>query len=143
MTSPSGLKDFLGHWQLSRVIDDRHVGRSGRLEGTAKLIEDADGRVSYQETGRLQFDGQPELIATRRYLWTEPEAGQIAVLFEDGRAFHEFALDRQMPISEHVCDPDFYHVTYTFSRWPHWTSEWRVRGPNKDYRMVSAYRPAP
>ncbi len=142
MTAPATLADFLGHWTLARTIDDRQASRTGRLEGQATLVSQDDTAALYEEEGTLQMDGQPDLIATRRYIWQDSGQGRITVHFDDGRVFHEIELDRKMPIAEHVCDPDFYHVTYDFSRWPDWSSEWRVRGPRKDYRMVSTYRPA-
>ena len=40
----------------------------------------------------------------------------------------------------HDCLPDFYEVSYNFTHWPEWRSIWRVRGPKKDYTMISDYR---
>ena len=77
--------------------------------------------------------------ASRRFIWEEA-AGGIAVRFEDGAAFHVIDQSRSMPDANHHCDPDMYHVSYDFSRWPDWRAVWRVVGPKKDYRMSSEYR---
>ncbi len=93
------------------------------------------------EEGRLDLGGA-SFQATRVYLWRADGDG-IAVLFEDGRAFHRFTPQGAAD-SAHWCDPDDYRVSYDFSRWsvnrPIWTAEWRVTGPRKDYVMLSTYR---
>lgn len=135
------LDSFAGAWSLDREIADLHQGSGGTLTGRAVFTPEADG-LAYVEEGRLRMTGQPELVATRRYLWRDAGPGTIAVLFEDGRPFHHIALDRLMPDDNHICGADFYHVTYDFTHWPRWSAAWRVQGPRKDYRMVSRYAPA-
>lgn len=135
------LEDFEGEWQLSRQIADRRNGEEGALQGIARFVPDGDGRLRYEEEGKLSYAGQSPMTATRVYLWEADDDG-IDVSFEDGRAFHRIALDRQMPDDNHHCDPDFYHVSYDFSAWPVWRTAWRVVGPEKDYRMISEYRRA-
>ena len=80
--------------------------------------------------------------ATRRYLWRAGGAGAIDVLFEDGRFFHSFDPDAPTPAAPHDCPPDTYRVRYDFTGWPEWQAEWRVTGPDKDYTMLSRFRPA-
>ena len=58
--------------------------------------------------------------------------------YADGRPFHEF--DPARPRAAHWCDPDDYRVRYDFTRWPLWRAEWEVRGPRKDYLMMTDYR---
>ncbi|MEM8633145.1 MAG: DUF6314 family protein [Pseudomonadota bacterium] len=136
------ITSFLGAWSLERAINDISVGGEGRLSGTVDIRREGEG-WAYNEKGALRYGDQPQLAATRRYLW-QSLPGQrpgIEVLFEDGRPFHIIDLGQTMPHAEHVCAPDLYHVTYDFAQWPTWYSVWRVSGPRKNYRMLSRYRP--
>ena len=134
------LADFEGRWRILREIDDRRAGQVGQFEGTATLTVDAQGLI-YAETGTLRIGTSAPMQADRTYLWRD-EGGRIAVLFDDGRPFHSFALATDTPGADHWCDPDTYRVTYDFSPWPNWSAEWAVTGPRKDYVMVSYYAPA-
>lgn len=137
-----GLDQFEGKWQLARIIEDRRNGLEGRLSGSATFTRSAPQELKYEEEGELVYGQQPTMIATRRYIWRGFEgehADKIAVEFEDGSPFHVISLDRLMPNDDHHCDPDYYHVSYDFTRWPQWEAEWRVLGPSKDYRMISRY----
>ncbi|TDT74901.1 hypothetical protein BDE40_1620 [Litoreibacter halocynthiae] len=137
------LDQFEGDWQLARIIEDRRNDIEGRLSGTANFTRVGPLELLYAEEGELVYGQQAAMLATRRYIWRGFEgehAGKIAVEFEDGRPFHLIELDRLMPDDDHHCDPDFYHVSYDFSRWPQWESIWRVVGPSKDYRMISRFQ---
>lgn len=136
---PRDLRDFAGRWRLSRRIEDRLTGVEGRMEGEARLRAVAGG-LEYDEAGLLRYGAGPALQATRRYLWRAGEAGRIAVLFEDGRAFHDFAL-AESATAAHFCAPDDYAVSYAFAGWPRWRAVWRVRGPRKDYLSTTDYTP--
>ncbi|GFE65852.1 DUF6314 family protein [Litoreibacter roseus] len=151
MTRVPALEEFEGTWSLSRVIEDTQADVTGRLSGTVNFLPKPDGLI-YEEQGTLVYGDQTPLTATRRYIW-RPEhtmmkvedgpdrpVTNIAVLFDDGRPFHVIETHRSMPDDNHHCDPDLYHVSYDFTRWPVWTSTWRVVGPKKDYRMVSTYK---
>jgi len=128
--------DFEGRWQLSRLIIDKKAGRDGRFDGEARFERSKTG-FTYHETGQIRFPGQAALNASQNYLWTENGQG-ADVTFSDGRAFHEVKFQ---PIWEtnHECHPDWYAVRYDFSNWPKWSSTWSVKGPRKDYTMVSDF----
>jgi len=130
------LEDFTGAWRLSRVIEDARAGQIVHLEGRALFTPDEAGLVC-EESGKLQLPGQAPLQATRRFLWRRAEGG-IAVHFEDGRFFHLIGPGLN-PEAMHDCPPDLYRVAYDFSRWPDWSTRWRVEGPRKDYAMRSTY----
>jgi Family of unknown function (DUF6314) len=133
------LKAFLGIWRLDRAIEDAHGGRTGRFTGQARFTPISDG-FEYFEEGEFRLEGTPPLAASRRYLWREAQGGAIDVFFAGGGFFHRFdALDAR-PSALHDCPPDRYEVRYDFRAWPRWTAEWRVRGPRKDYRSLSAFR---
>lgn len=132
------LRDFLGLWRLSRVIEDARAGQVAQFEGRVVFTEAAGGLVQ-SEAGTLHLPGQPPMTATRRYLW-RPGAARIAVFFEDGRFFHDI-VPGPVPEATHDCPPDHYHVAYDFTGWPGWSNRWRVTGPRKNYTMTSHYRP--
>jgi hypothetical protein len=132
-----GLSDFAGRWSLEREILDRRADLTAHLSGTAVFtFNGADLR--YEEEGRLEYPGQPPMMATRAYTW-EDDGDGVWVFFDDGRPFHRFSLLRRMPEADHHCPPDMYHVTYDFTRWPDWSATWAVVGPRKNYRMISRY----
>lgn len=136
------LSAFEGDWTMTRRIEDVLTGRSGRLEGVARFRRGAGG-LDYAEKGMLTLGDGPAVTASRRYVWRDAGASAIEVRFEDGRFFHRFYADEPTPGAEHDCPPDRYRVRYHFSGWPRWTAEWRVRGPRKDYAMVTDYRRRP
>ncbi len=135
------LEAFVGLWRLERSIEDIRGGRSGELRGTAQFSL-APGGLAYSEEGMLRLGDAAPVRATRAYLWRDGGAGTIELRFEDGRMFHRFYADEPQPVAVHECPPDRYRVRYDFGRWPRWRADWRVRGPRKDYAMVSAYAPA-
>jgi hypothetical protein len=139
VTGPSGLTDFLGRWRLDRTIETFDESPSGVLSGEA-VLRDLMDHVIYEETGRLTLDFGQNLETERRYQWLQGKAGRIDVKFADGRCFHTISLTRDGEAT-HDCPPDLYKVRYDFGAWPYWSSEWRVTGPRKDYRMLSHYRP--
>ena len=139
MAQVPALQEFEGKWRLSRAIKDHRGNADGGLSGEAVFSPRGAGGFDYVETGSLVYAGQAPLEASRRFIWEEA-AGGIAVRFEDGAPFHVIDQSRSMPDANHHCDPDMYHVSYDFSRWPDWRAVWRVVGPKKDYRMSSEYR---
>lgn len=141
-TDAPRLTDFAGRWSLERVIDDALAGERLTAAGQAVFVQDSGGLVYDEETELTLSDGR-RLTGRRRYLWRAEPAGGIAVLFEDGRLFHRIAPGTARPEDSHVCTPDFYRGAYDFGRWPEFTVRWHVKGPRKDYRMDTLFRPAP
>ncbi|HEY0276203.1 MAG TPA: DUF6314 family protein [Paenirhodobacter sp.] len=130
------LMDFEGEWGLGRRIFQ--ASGAGHFTGRAVLRAEAAG-LRYHEEGLLYLPGAAPMRAERDYLWRRA-GGRIAVLFPDGRPFHDFIPGTACEAA-HWCDPDDYRVSYAFNLWPEWRAEWHVRGPRKDYRMVSRYTP--
>jgi hypothetical protein len=128
------LWDFEGDWRVARRIEDALTGQEGRFVGAASFVRDDVG-LRYSEKGMLTL-GEASMEAERVYLW-HPSDGGIEVLFDDGRAFHRIDDSAE---AAHWCDPDQYDVSYDFGDWPKWSSRWAVKGPRKDYVMVSEYR---
>ena len=130
------LKDFIGCYDVSRVIEDARTRATSRFEGRAQICETADG-ATYLETGQLIVNDQ-RFEAERRYLWRTAGA-RIEVLFEDGRAFHDFDPNQGGQASEHLCGEDMYRGGYDFSEWSCWAVTWNVLGPRKDYVSKTWY----
>ncbi len=129
------LPDFVGKWHLSRDIKE-HTGGTIRFTGEA-ILSGSHAQVAYRESGVVTLANNKTIPAERTYFWRAGLNGQIDVFFADERFFHSFSTDK--PYAEHLCGDDRYKVTYDFTRWPVWTSVWQVKGPRKDYTMVSRY----
>ncbi|MCC1492589.1 DUF6314 family protein [Cognatishimia sp. F0-27] len=128
------LEDFRGLWRLERMISHGD-GTTARFEGRAAWAAAAEGAptdLDCVETGTLILNGQ-SFEAERRFRWDDT----LRVWFDDGRFFHQ--VPPEGGTAAHWCDPDQYDAAYDFSGWPGWCCTWRVRGPRKDYRMVSRY----
>ena len=134
---PAHLGDFLGSWEVSRIIDDKAADRTGRFRGRAVIFRSGETAV-YDEAGTLDPGTGTAFEATRRYLWTEAPSG-ILIQFEDGRDFHGIILGGAAAQARHDCAPDLYLVTYDFAGWPNWSSVWTVSGPRKNYVMTTRY----
>ncbi|WP_111428513.1 DUF6314 family protein [Rhodobacteraceae bacterium DSL-40] len=133
------LAAFEGDWRISRRIEDRRNGLSGRFEGRACFTPEAGGGLRYEETGTLRLGAGPPMAAARRYLWRET-LGMIEVWFDDGRFFHAFDPARPDPAAHHDCPPDSYDVRYDFAAAPRaWASRWQVAGPRKAHLIESHY----
>ena len=133
------LEPFAGAWTLARLIEDFRAETVLRLEGQARLTP-AEGGLAYEEEGTLALADGTRVAAARRYLW-QTRGALIEILFEDGRPFHAFDPAQSRPAARHDCAPDDYEVAYGLEDLAggRWTAAWRVRGPRKDYRMVSRY----
>ncbi|SMX28876.1 hypothetical protein TRP8649_03003 [Pelagimonas phthalicica] len=127
------LTDFLGTWGLQRDIQHQGGG-SAAFVGQAEWIAQDDGAL-YIERGELQIPGQGAFQSERQYRW----GADLRVYFSDGRYFHR--VPSEGGESAHWCDPDQYDASYDFENWPQWSCRWQVKGPRKDYVMISRYQP--
>jgi len=144
------LEAFAGLWRIAREIEDFAGGPNARFAGEARFTpgeaeSGAEGRIGglwMQECGTLRLGESAPMLAERRYFWTEPAPGSIAVYFDDLRPFHGFTPGEGEgggAAASHDCAPDRYEVRYDFAQWPLWRAEWRVRGPRKDYLSRSTF----
>lgn len=125
------LEDFEGAWRFSRRI--KHAdGQEVLVTGSAVWTPSGEG-LACEETGEMLLPGAALMQVKRVYLWMEG----LRVHFEDGRFFHE--VPPEGGETTHWCDPDRYDGTYDFGPWPDFIVSWDVRGPHKDYRMVTTY----
>lgn len=131
------LSDFTGKWSVSRQVHDTLSGGVTQFHGMAEFaLQDAG--LHYSESGQIVVPGRAPMKAERRYFW-EQDGDDIHVAFDDGRPFHSFSCLTNMVEAAHWCPPDQYDVSYDFRDWPRWSSTWRVKGPRKDYVMVTQF----
>ncbi|MFT4793977.1 MAG: hypothetical protein ACJAVR_000253 [Paracoccaceae bacterium] len=159
---------LVGQWRLTRQIEDVRAGAEVRFEGEALLSRDAgSGRLAppspgvgsaaaarvadgaplpatihlrWAEEGTLHMGGT-QTRARRVYLWRLSARAMVEVAYEDGRIFHAFAMAPGGGADvRHDCAPDLYEGVYAFDAPDFWRLTWRVRGPRKDYRMVTEHR---
>ncbi|EAQ25135.1 MULTISPECIES: DUF6314 family protein [unclassified Roseovarius] len=127
------LNDFEGVWLIERDI--RHAdGTTAQFTGRAVWRPDAAGALAYHESGQMLLASGLRFEGERRYVWTH----DLSVWFADGRFFH--SVPASGGDTRHWCDPDQYEGHYDFTEWPAFRVTWHVRGPRKDYRMVTRYR---
>jgi hypothetical protein len=133
------LKAFLlGRWELDRLVVDRAAAMSGGLQGHASFTS-VPGGLLYKERGTLTL-GQHRGPAEQTYLFEFPESdAQATVHFRDGHLFHSLDLRDGQDRARHECDPDFYEGLFIAISPTAWQSEWKVRGPRKDYDLVTTY----
>ena len=126
-----------GAWQLRRTITDHRQQRTGRLTGTARFVG-SGGEIMWAESGRLVM-GAHDGEAWQHYTLRRKADGGAAILFPDGRAFFDLPSAQTRVSVAHECPPDRYDGTLSVQDSDHWQLQWRVRGPRKDYAMVSDY----
>ncbi|AEA99385.1 DUF6314 family protein [Alteromonas mediterranea] len=138
----ANLDDFAGRWHLRRKIIQQN-GDTFSFVGTAAFCWEPAWEkptLNYYEQGEVTAPNGNIMPAERRYFWQQSQHGVFDVLFDDERYFHTFSASN--PNAEHLCGDDNYVVHYDFAKLPVWRSTWQVKGPRKDYTMISEYSPA-
>jgi hypothetical protein len=128
-----------GTWELSRTIGEWN------FRGSAAFCAQGPDELRYEENGILSKQGTPDIAASRRYLYRY-EADRIVIYFDERPArIFEVLAPKRAPNgtweaqAEHACPPDHYTSRYAFG--PDTIAITHVvRGPRKDYEMVSNYR---
>ena len=128
-----------GTWELSRTVGEWN------FRGNAVFRAQGPNELRYEENGILAKPDNADIQASRRYIYRY-EADRIVVYFDErpARIFEILDLKRSPngtweAEAEHACDPDHYASRYAFA--PETIAITHVvRGPRKDYEMVSNYR---
>ena len=63
--------------------------------------------------------------------------------FADGRPFYVLDLRTGQAQAEHGCGPDHYLISHRVLAADLLEEEWRVRGPDKDYRAITRHARKP
>lgn len=128
-----------GTWTLSR-----RIGADWRFRGRAVFRPHGENELRYEEHGLLSQGGGTEYPASRRYVYRYEDGG-IVVYFDEQplRLFQRLAPARAADGSwraqaGHDCEPDHYASRYRFGA-DAITISHRVRGPRKNFEIVSDY----
>ena len=120
---------------MARLVTDARGRVTAAFAGTCLFEPDGAG-LRAEESGILRHDGR-RFRSGRVTLWRFSDGGRVEVRFADERPFHAFTLEE--PEAEHPCGSDRYAVRYDFAA-ESFLSRWIVRGPAKDYAMITRYR---
>jgi hypothetical protein len=126
-------------WELSRTVGDWN------FRGSAAFCAQGPDELRYEESGILSKQGTPDIAASRRYIYRY-EGDRIVIYFDERPARVFQVLDpKRAPNgnweaqAEHDCLPDHYASRYWFAGETMQVTH-TVRGPRKDYEMVTNYR---
>lgn len=115
-------------FHLRRLVFDYRLGRFTRGEGQA--IWQSDGILAES----LRFGA---VEAHRRFIWRQVE-DRFDIAYDTGEPLVTFRVDGVT--AAHLCGRDLYEARlYAYDRLEIGIG-WRVRGPAKDYAMVTLYR---
>ncbi|MGH3395772.1 MAG: DUF6314 family protein [Streptosporangiaceae bacterium] len=133
---PDALSFLLGAWHIDRHIDDRALGVSGSFAGTGHWTP-AGAELAYTERGELRFNGHRG-PASRSLIYRGRPDGTADVLFADGRPFYHLDPRPGSWLARHDCGRDVYELSARLlHRSGSFEERWRVRGPGKDYEIMT------
>lgn len=138
------LRAFLaGAWRIARTVRDARLGQDGSFDGTAVFMEADDGDLLLTETGTLRF-GDHAGPAEQTYRYAFPDGPRRAMVFRhDGSPFHDLDLSDGTAEVLHHCGADIYRGGFRVEGHDAWTVRWLVKGPRKDYDMMTRYSRVP
>jgi len=135
------FNQLIGTWSLKRDIFDK-VGES-QLLGECQFSKLSDTRLLCEESGVLNYNGH-QTDASRSYIY-ELQDDKIVIFYNDahrsGDILHELEFTNKDKVIFarhcHDCGQDKYNLTFEFSNSGNIKMHYVVKGPHKDYRMVS------
>jgi len=144
---PDALGFLHGRWRLERRLVDRVTGCSGTFAGTAQFAPlggtagaGAGGNglaaLTYHEHGELRFRGHRG-PASRSLIFRGRPDGTADVCFADGREFYRLDPRSGTWRGEHQCGADHYAVAGQVLGSGKFQERWLVRGPAKDYYIIT------
>lgn len=143
------MDEGAGGWASGRLLGiwsfEREISGYGGMSGVA-TFEPIDGdRSLYEESGELRLDDGQRLHAERRYVYEWLDKG-FAVYFHDtGELFHRVTFadcgeGEWRASANHLCKADSYISEYLFGVDGTFEVRHEVRGPKKDYMILTVYR---
>jgi hypothetical protein len=154
---PDALGFLHCRWRLDRRLVDHATACSGTFSGTAQfaplaaaMITTVSSRdvprngsdhggaavLSYHEQGELRFRGHRG-SASRSLIYRGRPDGTADVFFADGREFYLLDPRSGRWRGEHQCGADHYAVAGQVLGSGSFEERWRVRGPDKDYEIMT------
>lgn len=125
---------LVGRWTFFRTISDMMSNTTSHANGLLTIRAESPTRLTWEERGAWWLDS----IATpvRRTLRLIADHDRWRVTFEDGRHFHDWAVDDGIV---YLCAPDHYAGRVT--HWPGgWCIVWTVDGPHKRHIITTDHR---
>lgn len=111
---------------------------TGRGEAMWRPAEETGGKAGELDFGETLTLGE-NINAFRGYHYRFA-GGRMQIDHADGSPFVSVDLNSGWARVEHLCGRDLYRGRFRFdSKGALWIA-WEVRGPRKDYRMVTVYR---
>ena len=127
---------FQGDWRFERQVTGL-FSENAFLKGRAVFMDLPKSiQRSYEEQGAYEQQGQ-EVSFQNSYLYDVPSPQCCRVLFPDGRLFYE--LSQNVQGLQHLCGEDHYEGNFEAVSQDLWTLSWYVKGPRKDYEIVTSY----
>jgi hypothetical protein len=126
------LRWLEGSWSVERAIN----GRERAFTGSAEFVADGEGRMRWEERGRLVLDAYSGPASRVLFIVGDE------VFFDDGRLFHALDLAPGSCDALHPCGPDLYRGTYTAEDDDTLRVVWHVEGPGRADLIESVYRRA-
>ena len=132
---PDALAFLAGTWRIERRITDHALGVGGSFTGLARWVPSA-GELAYAEQGELSFNGHRG-PASRSLIYRGRPDGTADVLFADGRYFYHLDPAPGRWQARHDCGRDVYELSARRLGAGSFEERWRVRGPGKDYEIMT------
>jgi hypothetical protein len=152
---PDALDFLRGDWRIERGLVDYAEGGTGTFDGTARFeaprfeaahveaahVEPLDAApddpvLIYHETGELRF-GSHRGPASRSLIYRGRPDGTADVFFADGREFYHLDPRSGRWTGQHPCGQDHYELAGQLLGDGTFEERWRVRGPAKDYEIIT------
>lgn len=134
---------LVGLWSLTR-----RIAGIARMQGEARISLIEGDTLHYFEQGCLSLNDGQRFTASRSYLFRARPQG-FAVHFDQPTKglFQEVSLTANSggilaATAMHLCPPDRYASRYNFLPNGSFVIAHRVKGPRKDFCLVSRYRQA-
>ena len=135
-----------GDWQFSREI---HGSYEAKLEGTASFQheegDDEKRKYLYTENAQVQMADGSEYASKQSYIYQLKDDGIDVFKQEEGKwkLMHQlqFSSSEKTCVASHVhqCGQDQYAATYSIKSEDEFELSYQIKGPKKDYSIVSVY----
>ena len=134
---PEDLLAYLaGEWSVERTLLDRATGTRGTFTGVVRYTRNPDGGLDYREDGTMHWPTHTGPAFREYVLKPGADRSTMDVFFPDGRPFHVMSFSGPAT-DKHWCDPDDYHVRYSWQGPDSFSFTWDVHGPAKDLLLES------
>ena len=131
-----------GQWHLLRTFRSHSGDYMGKFEGLAQFLRLSGTCFHYKERGTMTLGNNAPVEATKEYFYSFMN-DNISVFFDSKleNLYHTVNFsEKTLPLGNHYCSPDTYNTKYHFEGLPaNFSHECSVRGPNKDYVILSNY----